>query len=376
MARVDISPAHLQRLSERIGREWAVARDAEVQAFRNDDLAAQTTQTASVAAVMVDGGRAQTRADEAGPGVSEPGWREVKVACCQTLNAAARAIDPQPEPPAKFLDPVQAARLAAEIKSRKGPARQRADKSQQPSKKKRRRAKKKKRPGRPERLVRTVVASMASSEVFGWQVAAEVCKRGLGRVARKAYVCDGQKYNWSIYEMHFIAQGFIGILDFIHLLGYLYGAAQAAAGKGSAEAWSLYERWLRWAWGGQVKEVLAGLRAAARKLGPPPENCSEDDPRKVVADTLGYVENNRTRMDYPRYRCLGLPVSSAYVESTIKQVNRRIKGTEKFWLEGGAEAILQIRAAHLSEDNRVDRYWSRPRPRTKAVGAGSLRPAR
>lgn len=33
------------------------------------------------------------------------------------------------------------------------------------------------------------------------------------------------------------------------------------------------------------------------------------------------------------------------VESTIKQLNRRIKDSEKSWLEGGAEAVLQLRAA-------------------------------
>jgi hypothetical protein len=56
------------------------------------------------------------------PGVRDPGWREVKVACCQTLACKVHAVDPQPEPPSKFLDPVQAARLAAEMKARGGKA--------------------------------------------------------------------------------------------------------------------------------------------------------------------------------------------------------------------------------------------------------------
>ena len=80
-------------------------------------------------------------------------------------------------------------------------------------------------------------------------------------------------------------------------------------------------------------------------------------------------------MAYPRYRRLGLPISSAAVESTIKQVNRRVKGTEKFWINGGAEAILQLRAAYLSEDDRASTYWSRPRPCARAAGAGRLRAA-
>ena len=371
LAGLAVSPSHLQRLSGRIGREWAAARDADVAAFREGRLSAARAQPARVATVMVDGGRYQAREPDAGPGVSGPAWHEVKVACCQTLAATAQAADPQPEPPAKFLDPVQAARLAAEVKSRGRAAAGRAATADPP---RRRRRRKRKRRG-PRKLVRTVVASTADSDTFGWQVAAEVQRRGLDRAQAKGYVCDGQKYNWAIFALHLVTWGFIPILDFLHLLGYLYGAAQAACGKGTSAAWSTYERWLRWAWSGRVEEVLAELRTTCQGLGVPPPGCPEDDPRRVAAEAVGYVENNRGRMDYPRYRRLGLPISSAAVESTIKQTNRRIKGTEKFWLEGGAEAVLQLRAAHLSEDGRADDYWSRPRPYARAAGRGSLRPA-
>jgi len=84
------------------------------------------------------------------------------------------------------------------------------------------------------------------------------------------------------------------------------------------------------------------------------------------------VEGNRDKMRYPEHRRLGLPISSAGVESVIKQLNRRVKGTEKFWAEGGAEAVLQVRAAYLSEDGRAERYAAKPRPRGRAVGAGRL----
>jgi hypothetical protein len=371
LAGLPVSPSHLQRLGGRIGREWAAARDADVAAFREGRLSAARAQPARVATVMVDGGRYQAREPACGPGVSGPAWHEVKVACCQTLAATAHATDPQPDPPAKFLDPVQAARLAAEIKSRGRAAAGRVAAADPPRRKRRR---KRKRRG-PRKLVRTVVASTADSETFGWQVAAEAQRRGLDRARAKGYICDGQKYNWAIFALHFAAWGFIPILDFLHLLGYLHGAAQAAFGKGTAAAWAAYERWLRWAWSGRAEELLAELRAASLGLGAPPPGCPEDDPRRVAAEAAGYVENNRGRLDYPRYRRLGLPVSSAAVESTIKQINRRVKGTEKFWLEGGAEAVLQLRAAHLSEDGRAEDYWSRPRPYARAAGQGSLRPA-
>ena len=76
-------------------------------------------------------------------------------------------------------------------------------------------------------------------------------------------------------------------------------------------------------------------------------------------------------MDYPRYRDWGCR-SQRPVESTIKQVNRRIKGSEKFWLQGGAEAVLQVRAAYLSEDGRAERILGRPRPHPRAVGRRRL----
>jgi len=45
-------------------------------------------------------------------------------------------------------------------------------------------------------------------------------------------------------------------------------------------------------------------------------------------------------MKYGEYRRDELPIPSCHVESAIQQVNRRVQGTEKFWSEDGAEAIL------------------------------------
>ena len=376
LADVRISPTHVRRLAERIGREWADARDTDVRAFRDRVPAPPTgprpKTAAGAAAVMLDGGRVQTRAADAGRGVHDPQWKETKVACCLSLSSKERAVDPQPDPPAKLLRPVAVARLAAELKSRGRPRRERVTGagSPEPGRKPRRTS------GRGRRrhhrkVVRTVVASMAGSDVFGYQMAAEVDRRGLDRVARKGCVCDGQKWNWTLFALHLLPSGFIGILDLIHLVSYLYGAAHAAAPDGTA-AWSRYEQWLRWAWSGQVGQVLADLRAAAAAAGAPPPEAKEDDRRVILAEAVGYVTNNQDKMNYPEYRRLGLPISSAPVESVIKQVNRRVKGTEKFWLTGDVEAMLQLRAAYLSEDGRAEEYAARPRPRGRAVGTNRL----
>ena len=321
LAEVEISATHLQRISERIGQEWAEVRDQEVEQFRESKLARtyQEAPRGAAAAVMLDGGRLQTRADEHGRGVSGASWRESKVACCLTLQTKAAGVDPHPEPPAKFLEPTTAARLASEIKRRSRPSSGRNDEQQgaEASQRKKQRKKRKKRSPRSRQRkgsrtrVRTVVATMANSEIFGWQVAAEVHRRGLDRAKRKACVCDGQAYNWSVYEMHLLPLGFIAVLDFVHLLAYLHDAAHAVHGPDTARGWKTYVAWLRLAWSGKVGALLTQLRSAAVELAE--RGSGAADRKRTVDETVTYVTNNRQRMDYPEYRRLGLPVRELLV---------------------------------------------------------------
>jgi len=63
----------------------------------------------------------------------------------------------------------------------------------------------------------------------------------------------------------------------------------------------------------------------------------------VIRRTGTYLTNNRLRMDYARYRRDGLPVTSSLAESLVKQISKRVKGTEKFWDDGASgEAILTL----------------------------------
>jgi cob(I)alamin adenosyltransferase len=153
---------------------------------------------------------------------------------------------------------------------------------------------------------------------------------------------------------------------------YLYAAATAAYRGQGKLAWRLYERMLRAAWAGRVDQVQAALNEQVTRLEPPPPQARGADTRKIVAQSLAYVQNNAGRMNYPQYRREGLPVTSAAVESLIKQFNQRVKGTEKFWLRGGAEAVLQVRAAYLSDDGRGE-HFHHHRPRARAVGRNRLR---
>jgi hypothetical protein len=133
--------------------------------------------------------------------------------------------------------------------------------------------------------------------------------------------------------------------------------AAALAGRSRAAGAAVYARWIQAAWAGQVESILPELEARSVALGAPPPECTDSDPRKLVFEALRYLRNNAERMRYDAYRRSGLPILTSAVESVIKQINRRVKGSEKFWSEPGAEAILQLRADVLSETEPLAHFW-------------------
>ncbi len=178
-------------------------------------------------------------------------------------------------------------------------------------------------------------------EILAWAAWA----RGFAAAGRKAFVADGASANWTIHKQWF--SDYVAILDFIHALSYVFAAAMA--GQGFRTGWEAYTAWIQQVWSGRVEEVIAALEVRQSELGAPEEADGETSPRRVVAEALTYLRNNKDRMRYDEYRKAGLPITSSHMESTVKMFNRRVKGTEKFWSEEGAEAILQLRADHLSE---------------------------
>jgi hypothetical protein len=129
------------------------------------------------------------------------------------------------------------------------------------------------------------------------------------------------------------------------------------AGRGFKEGWHVYERWIQQVWSNDVEQVIAELAVRQAQLGQPAKDEAEGSPRALVARALTYLQNNQQRMRYADYRRQGLPLTSSYVESTVKQINYRVKGTEKFWNEEGSEEILQLRADYLSDDDVMSAFW-------------------
>jgi hypothetical protein len=352
-----ISTQHVRTLTQQVGAELVGRRDQQAVRGRSK-TAVQVAHTPAVVAVEVDGGRLRTRAATAGPGVHAAQNKEDKIACLVTLTSVVHAEDPQPEPPPSFLLPRRVERLVQQMAGQAGSgtataADQAPEKQADP-------------PAdrvaeedlwAPRKRVSTCVATLRNSREFGRLVAVEAKQRDFYRAQRKAFVADGAAYNWKLQERHFA--GFVPIVDFLHVLCYVYRAAWTLVAD-EAQRWQQYVAWLRACWQGRVAEVIEQLQDWQTQVGrpPPQEELAVTDPRRVVAEALSYLGHNQGRMKYPEYRRQGLPTTSSLVESLVGEVNARVKSKQKYWNRGvGAEAMLHLRAAVLSEDGRLDRYF-------------------
>jgi hypothetical protein len=358
LAETTVSRERVQRWTKRVGEERIAEVGRQAASYQALPLPRQqqspTTQVPQVACVMVDGGRIQIRdRHEASDSKESKGyWRESLVGCCLSMVSEERSQDPCPILPQTFADPARMHDLSRDVKGFSGGT----DSEEQAPE-----TSPFDREGRPEVLVRSVVATRAGPAALGARLVAEAHGRGFQAARRKAFVADGSAMNWSVHKKHF--SHYAPILDFTHAICYVYAAAMA--GRASRTAWDDYLRWAQWLWEGGVDPLIAAVAARSEELGRPPDG-DETSPAAIVAKTLGYLQNQRTRMKYDQYRKLGLPITSSHIESTIKQINRRVKGTEKFW-DQGAEPLLLLAADHLSETNRLDRFWKNRRRRLRTM---------
>jgi hypothetical protein len=386
---LDVSAKQIELLVHKIGQERVGERDALVEHFAALPLAEKFAVPDGVtapelAAVMVDGGRLQVRThfhqpgsatsdaasgresedsagageepeedEKEGPEGNKKHWREDKIGLLMSMDSEPSATDPCPEIPPAFLDFERVSKLARQIHKQSRQGEEAAGPSSAPE-------------AEAEALEenssydppavqeKRVVASRLRWPMFAVVVAATAWSLGFHGARRKAFVGDGSDNNWAIHRRFF--GSFVPVLDFIHVLSYVFAAAHA--GQSQEVGQEVYRRWIRWVWKGEVRKVIKELVRRQKELGKPEAGDGETHARVVVATTLRYLWNHRGKMKYAEYRQEGLPITSSLVESAVKQINQRVKGSEKFWTEQGAEAILQLRADQLSEGG-LDGFWQR-----------------
>lgn len=370
LADLKVPAKTIERLTRALGTERVAQRDQDVAAWQQLPLtkrlgAAEGVASPDLAVIFVDGGRLQIRErtpSEAAGSNEVPGeaddweaeekpekgfWREDKIALLAEMASEHHQADPCPEIPQGFLDLTQIPQLVRQIgKVAAGLEDDDASGEIAPS-------------GAneaayepPEATHRRVLGSTRSWSVFALMVARAAWAAGFQESKRQAFVADGSANNWRLQARFFGA--FIPILDFIHALSYVYAAA--LAGRTFTAGWECYQRWITWVWQGEVSKVIKELQQRQKEVGEPRPGESATSVASVVARSLTYLRNHQDKMKYDEYRQQGLPITSSLMESVVKQMNYRVKSTEKFWCGQGAEAIVQVCADHLNEDQPLDDF--------------------
>ena len=384
----------VERVTERIGSERVTQRKAAVLAYKTRPLMETVAGPPDVAppdcaAVMCDGGRHQ-RVEQNED--SKTHWYEYKAGICLSVESVMSAQDPCPEVPAFLLDHDAVATLTREIGHKAADVPEAADPSgvsladtatgaslealltasaaaaELATSASPRRGL----PLSPQVLSRDVVATLENSREFGRLLATQAWSLGLFQATRKAFVADGLNWNWSLFEQHFQPFGFVPILDLIHAVTYVFAAA--TAGRPPSQSSTIYRRWVTWVWRGEVSQVIVELAARQAELGLPTDTDSDTSPRRIVRDALTYLQNQQSRMNYPEYRRQGLPLTSSHMESTIKELNYRLKGSEKFWSKSGGEAVLQLKADTLCDSQPLIPFWTQRQNTRTGFHSNTRRP--
>jgi hypothetical protein len=200
-----------------------------------------------------------------------------------------------------------------------------------------------------KQLARQSRARFLPVEDIGWVLLLLARSVGYHKARLRAFVADGAPWLWNLARQWFGSA--VQILDWYHLSEHVHKAANTLFAEGSDEAKAWAKRLKDALWEGQVGAALAAIQAERTRV----RTLAK---REALDDLERYLENNRSRIDYPTYRALGLPIGSGEVEAQCKTlVGARCKlAGMRNWTYKGAEGVLRIRAA--LQDGTFHRYWN------------------
>ena len=173
----------------------------------------------------------------------------------------------------------------------------------------------------------------------------EALKRDPQRKRLWVILVDGQKHQLQLIHrvLNRLQLKATIVMDFIHVLEYLWTAAWCLHRKGdpAAEVW-VAERATKLL-SGEIGQVIKGLKLNARAL---PRNK-----RDGLDKCIRYLSNNRSRLQYDRALADGLPIATGVIEGACRHlINDRLDITGARWSLAGAEALLNLRSIYASGD--------------------------
>jgi len=292
----------VQRWAEKLGDRVVKDRQREVEAYQRGERQACKENEPELLVIEIDGGRVQNREK------NEDGsrWREDKLV---TVSTAIKG-----DPKAKN-----------------------------------------KRDREAKMLLTTHAATMGDAREIGKLARVEAEKRMLCRAKEAIVLGDGASWIDGVCEDHFAAH--VRIVDYYHAAEHLHDCAKAVCPEDDTRQKTLAEHWKTLLWKAKSQELIASLEQESSRLGEPLKEDGPQHPRRLLHQNVGYFTKHAEHMKYPEYRRRGWPIGSGTVESGMKQINKRMKGTDQFWNTAGAESILALRGQWLSQDGRWEHYW-------------------
>jgi hypothetical protein len=163
---------------------------------------------------------------------------------------------------------------------------------------------------------------------------------------------DGNNHQIDRIQAEARARG-VGItivVDFIHVLEYLWSAAWCFFGEADPAAETWVHTKARAVLEGGARQVAAGIRRHATATG-------LSKPRRHKADRAArYLVNKAHHLDYPTALAAGWPIASGVIEGACRYlVADRMDITGARWSTDGAEAVLKLRAVRANDDFAA--YW-------------------
>jgi hypothetical protein len=165
-----------------------------------------------------------------------------------------------------------------------------------------------------------------------WALAVEQNVPYAGQVAVTA---DGAAWIWSLTADLFPCS--TQIVDWYHATQHLADAAQVRYPNDAQAA----KQWTDHLKTYLIKDEVWRIILALHEVG--------------LAPQAAYFEEHRYRMLYAMFRAEGYPIGSGVIESGVKQYKQRLSGPSMRWSRLGAERMVVIRSAVLSDD--FDRLW-------------------
>ena len=135
------------------------------------------------------------------------------------------------------------------------------------------------------------------------------------------------------------------VIDFIHVLEYLWKAAWSFYDKGepTAEEWVADQA--RKILHGKARQVMAGIRRRATTYGYSPAKRAGAD------ECARYLDNKKDHLDYAKALKKGWPIATGIIEGACRHIVKdEMDITGARWGLEGAEAILRLRALIASGD--------------------------